>query len=119
MCDQSFLIQYNDPTLLFTTYHIDKKHKIILLNFSSEILHCASIYIDSKGNTNCSLIDNVNDIETQVNFVTKEILNSVRIRESKEIDNAKNKKKGCCGADKHRSYTNHFKCKVTTECDHS
>ena len=25
MCDQSFLIQYNDPKLLFTTYRIDNK----------------------------------------------------------------------------------------------
>ena len=55
--------------------------------------------IDSKGNTNCSLLDNVNDIKTEVNFVTKEILNSVEIHESKEIDDTKNKKKGC-GADK-------------------
>ena len=43
MCDQSFLIQYNDPKLLFTTYHIDNKHKIILFNSSSEILHCGLV----------------------------------------------------------------------------
>ena len=59
-----------------------------------------SICIDSKGNTNCSLLNSVNDIETEVNFVTKEFLNSVQIRESKEIDDMKNKKKGRCGADR-------------------
>ena len=26
--------------------------------------------------------------------------------------------KGRCGADKRRSHTNKFKCKVITECDH-
>ena len=45
MCDKPFSIQYNDPKLLFTTYHINNKHKIILLNFSSEIFHCAMVQI--------------------------------------------------------------------------
>ena len=75
--------------------------------------------IDSKSNTNGSLRENVNDVETEVNFVIKEIVDSVCKSEANDINNVENKKKGRCGADKHRLYDNHFKCKVIMECDHS
>ena len=75
--------------------------------------------IDSKSNTNGSLRENVNDVKTEVNFVIKEIVDSVCKSEANDINDVENKKKSRCGADKRRSYYNHFKCKVIMKCDHS